>query len=212
MSCLPWVSGRHQGQAIPEWGVPVAEGSIYSDEAQLLCDLREDRDIARRACAVLYRMYYKELVQQLQKSQRIAKFEDIEDAVQMVFVELAAGQLKYDGTGSLLAYLMTCARHRLTKLLRSEQSHQARVLAIGLGDSNPSHQDDPHAVAERGEHHDILYSAMQKLPSDQRQIVEMVFFEDSRHSEVANVMKINRKTVCRRSLGALKTLARLLEN
>jgi RNA polymerase sigma-70 factor (ECF subfamily) len=190
----------------------VAEDSAHSDDGQLLRDLREGGEKGHRACTELYRRYFEELVRRLGRMDRSVAVEDREDAVQVVFEQLWEGRAYYRSTGPLLAYLTSCARHRLTDLLRQRQARQLREAATG---SSPAEKEgscklDPHAVLWAYERDEGVREAVRGLPPDQRRVVELVYFGGHSYEEVAGYFRVSRNTIKKRCYAAITALEQAL--
>lgn len=143
---------------------------------------------------------------------RSVKVEDREDAVQAVFEQLWKGRKSYGGTGPLLAYLTICARHRLTDQLRQRRARQSREAAAGSTATGNERacKLDPHAVLWAYERAEGVQQAVRKLPVDQRQVVELVYFGGRSHDEAAVFLCVSRRTVKRRCSAALEAMERAL--
>ena len=112
-----------------------------------------------------------------------------EDIVQEVFTNLWRKPDRFDATrGSLRAFLGVQAHRRAVDLVRGDARRSAREerqsdldpLSRGVGAEELDHQ----AVA------DIVRQAIARLPTEQRQAVEMAYLEGHTHREVASLLGI----------------------
>lgn len=121
---------------------------------------------------------------------------EAEDVMQEIFVQVWQNPQAYDsGRGSLGGWLVVVARNRaIDKLRRRRPSDPVELFAL------PSSLD----LAKESEQSfllDKIRAAMSKLPAEQRNSVELAFFEGLSHSEIAE------KTG--EPLGTIKTRIRL---
>lgn len=190
----------------------MADDPAHSDDGQLLRDLREGGEKGHLACTELYRRYFEELVRRLGRVDRSVSVEDREDAVQVVFEQFWEGRAYYRGTGPLLAYLTSCAHHRLTDLLRQRQARQSREAAAGspAAEEEGSCNLDPRAVLWAYERDEGVRDAVRKLPPDQRRAVELIYFGGHSHDETAKFLRVSRRTIKRRCSAGLEAMERAL--
>ena len=72
-------------------------------------------------------------------------------------------------------------------LIRKENRPEADTTDPYFDQAMP---DDPFSVLEMERKSDRLRSFVEKLPSEQQQVLRLAFFEEKPHSEVANELKI----------------------
>lgn len=134
-----------------------------------------------------------------------------QDIVQDVFVELWSQPGRYDpAAGALRTYLTVVARNRAVDLLRSELRRVARQerhyrLTPEQGRPSPS---DVVLTAEAG---GLVQDAVRLLPSDQRRVVELAYFQGLTCREVALAAGIPEGTAKSRLRLALAKLETLLD-
>lgn len=103
-----------------------------------------------------------------------------EDVLQEVFLQLWRNPESFvQGRGSLGAWLVVVARNRSIDLLRRRKPSDP-VESVVLASSQ-----DVAAEAERNALMERIRAAMSGLPREQRECVELAFFEGLSHSEVA---------------------------
>ncbi len=189
----------------------MAEGLTFSDEKQLLCDLREGGAAARQACTVLYRRYFPELVRHLRRFNIAVKHQDIEDAVQAVFLKIAQGRLDYKGKGSLFACLMSCSQYALMDMLKKRDAQEKREIChYRLCGVHQQSEPSPSHAMQFAERDQSVREAVKQLPSEQRYVIEMLYVDQQTHQHTAEYISVNRRTVQRRRASALKKLEQLL--
>ncbi len=107
----------------------------------------------------------------------------IEDVLHDVFVQFAAQAGRFRLKGSLKGYLAICVANRARNTNRQvravdpERLRAARTLTQDV--TNPAW------IAERSEMHQVLISAMQQLPDEQRQVIALHVLGDLRFREIA---------------------------
>lgn len=204
----PEVSRRRAGRLKLEGGIQdasVVYGSGQLDDSQLLRDLRRGGTIALHACAELYRRHYEELVRRLERNFSSVTVGDREDAVQMVFQQLWEGRECHHGRGSVLAYLASCAHHRLANQLRSQHARARRELSARRCTSDAS-VDTPLEILCTCERRQRLRTAVPRLPPQERDVIELVAFVGCSLQQAADVIGVSRRTVKRRFAAAIALL------
>jgi RNA polymerase sigma-70 factor, ECF subfamily len=110
---------------------------------------------------------------------------DAEDAVQRCWVQAWQTAASYDPQrGPVAAWLLTMVRSRALDLARSTGS---RRRAEDAAEQEPpsAPPDDPADSAERRALRESITQAMRQLSTDQRQVLEIAYFEGLSQSEVA---------------------------
>ena len=134
-----------------------------------------------------------------------------QDVVQDVFVELWSHPDHYDPTaGKLCTYLIVLARHRAVDLVRSELrrvARQERHHRLTPGQRQPSPCEEVTAAEAAG----VVRDAVHLLPSDQRRVVELAYFEGLTYREVALAAGIPEGTAKSRIRLALAKLETVLD-
>lgn len=139
---------------------------------------------------------------------------DAEDALEAVFLELWQHPERFDaGRGSPRAYLEVMARSRALDLLRTRSRAQRRVQAAQ--GAAALEEPVPQACAplagvlhqERCRH---LRRAVDGLDPNQRQVIEMAFFQEMTHTRIAESLALPLGTVKARMRAGLRVLRRLL--
>jgi len=126
---------------------------------------------------------------------------DAEDAVQATFVEVWRRAPQYRREqGSVEAWIFTIARTRAIDLQRTRASQQ-RVAAQGARDNTQADPETPEDSVSRSRDRVRIEAALQELPTDQRQVVKLAWFEGLSHSDIAKKEGL--------ALGTVKTRARL---
>ena len=135
-----------------------------------------------------------------------------QDVVQDVFVELWCHPERYDAArGSLRTFLSVCARRRALDLLRSDLRRAGREerherLAPAQREPSPSEQ------ITTAETSSAVREAVRHLPPDQRQVVELAYFDGLTYRDVARVTGVSEGTAKSRVRLAFAKLQAVLEH
>jgi RNA polymerase sigma-70 factor, ECF subfamily len=125
-----------------------------------------------------------------------------EDVSQDIFVQVWRQAQNYDATrGSPEAWIMMIARTRILDRIRSRA---AGVVLKSVGDNlpdAPAADDWPEDLAISREDASNVRQALAELPPEQKQAVEMAFFDGLTHMEIAEKTNV--------PLGTIKTRIRL---
>jgi RNA polymerase sigma factor (sigma-70 family) len=172
-----------------------------------------DRDLLRRiasgdegAFRLLYRRYAPAafgLALRIVKQRFLA-----EEIVQEAFLSLWRGAGAYDeGRGSVRTWFLASVHHRAVDGVRREVAHQRRAERSGQGVVPPADLADRVAEetdlrAERAE----VRQALADLPSEQREVVSLMYFGGMTQSQVAGRLELPLGTVKSRCLLAMRRL------
>ena len=139
-----------------------------------------------------------------------------EELLNDVFMELWSRPERYDpARGGLLTYLLTLGRSRAIDRLRA----QRRQAGTTLDEANSPESGEGSGAGllkiEDEEHRQCVAAALGQLPSDQRRAIELAYFDDLSHSQIA--ARLGRplgtvKTHVRQGLIRLRDLLRTLGN
>lgn len=136
-----------------------------------------------------------------------------EDVTQDIFVQVWRQAANYDAhRGSPQAWIMMIARTRILDRLRSRS---AGIVLKPAGDNlpdAPDAEDWPDDLAISREAAAGVRHALLELPPDQRQAVEMAFFDGLTHIEISEQLSVPLGTIKTRiRLGLMKIRSRLRE-
>ncbi|MGA9278989.1 sigma-70 family RNA polymerase sigma factor [Ilumatobacter sp.] len=134
-----------------------------------------------------------------------------EEVTQEVFVEIWTSIAKFDpARASLSTWSVTIARRRAVDRVRREQSQRNRIEALGhqRDDSDIAVDDEVVANSEAAR----VQHAVESLPDDQREIIQLAFIDGCAHGAIADRLGIPLGTVKGRVRGGLKRLRTQLES
>jgi RNA polymerase sigma-70 factor (ECF subfamily) len=134
---------------------------------------------------------------------------EAEEVVQDVFLEVWTRASLYDpARGSARTWVLSMARNRAIDRLRS-RGVAARVVDGVRAEVRPAEATPLESVVER-QARERIQAALRELPAEQRQVLELGYFEGLSQSEIAARLNEPLGTVKSRSRAALEKLARLL--
>ncbi len=186
--------------------------SPESNPLRVLTDVALVRLLAERrtdALSELYRRYASNL---LALGRRIlGGVAEAEEVLQEVFLHVWNHSQRYDATrSSVSSWLILITRSRAIDRLRNrkviERTHEAAGLATPLEDASP---EGPDAVFVR-ERRQRVRQELDQLPAEQREVLEMAFYEGLSQTEIAARAALPLGTVKTRSLLAMKKLRNAL--
>ncbi len=172
----------------------------------------DDEDLVRRAQAgddagfeQVYHRYHR---QALGLAARICGPEEAEDATQAAFISAwqSLGSYRRE-RASVKTWLMSIVRHRAIDTIRKRGG-----VAMSSLDSAPEEEDPvrTESLVVQREESSAVRRAVAGLPDDQRQVLELAYFNELSQSEIARTLKLPLGTVKGRArLGMQKLPARL---
>jgi RNA polymerase sigma factor (sigma-70 family) len=130
---------------------------------------------------------------------------DLDDVVQIVFLDLWRTRQRYDDSRSLEAWALAIARRRAIDYLRA----RPRVTAA-LGEIGEPSGEDGRAVAARLADRSEIESALAALPPAQREAIELAYFGELSQREIAERLRVPIGTIKARIARGLRAARRLL--
>ena len=129
--------------------------------------------------------------------------QDAEEVVQDVFAQAWRSAPRYDvGRGTVVGWLLMMTRSRALDRLRATRA-QGRALPVAEADPDglPAAFPGPDVIAISDEQAEHVRDALEQLPADQREALELAYLEGLTHAEVAERLS--------QPLGTVKTRIRL---
>ena len=125
-----------------------------------------------------------------------------EEVTLEVFTQVWRQAANYDPRrGTPSAWILTIARSRAIDRFRSTDQTRRRQEPLATVETARSDGADPEESASEAERREIVRSALDSLPPEQRQVIELAYFGGLSHSEIA--------AECSLPLGTVKTRTRL---
>ncbi|WP_341721151.1 RNA polymerase sigma factor [Micromonospora sp. FIMYZ51] len=129
---------------------------------------------------------------------------DAEDVTQATFVAAWLGRDTFDPTkGSLVGWLLGIGRRKVVDRLRSATRENRVTEAVRQLPEPAATATDPDVVVDRL----VVADELARLPADQRRMLELAFFDDLTHQQIAAVTGVPLGTVkshIRRGMASLK--------
>ena len=181
----------------PDGATDASSASSQPDAALLALVQQGDQE----AMACLFERYSKLVFSVALRVLRDASA--AEDVLQEIFLQIWRNPTSFIAArGSLGGWLAVVARNRAIDLIRRRRPADS-VDDVPLA--------SPFNLADAAEHNVLLErvrSVVQTLPEEQRQALEMAFFEGRTHSEIASMTQAPLGTVKTRIRSALQTLGK----
>lgn len=185
-------------------------------EAPLAADLEEarDRDLLRRigsadeeAFRELFRRYSPNA---LALARRVVRQPFIaEEIVQEAFLAAWRNAEGYrEGRGSVRSWLMTMVHHRAVDAVRREESQRRRAEDAQVSGALAVEDPADAVVAQLGlpEERRAVRAALADLPAEQRQVIELMYFDGLSQSKVSERLGLPLGTVKSRTLLGMRRL------
>jgi RNA polymerase sigma-70 factor (ECF subfamily) len=119
-----------------------------------------------------------------------------EDVVQEAFLSLWRSGARYDrGRGSVRSWVLRVVHNRAIDAFRSENAKASRdVRDEGLAERLVAPERTDREVERRDDARQVR-GALEQLPPDQRQVIELAYFGGFSHSQIAEMLELPAGTV-----------------
>jgi RNA polymerase sigma-70 factor, ECF subfamily len=119
-----------------------------------------------------------------------------EDVVQEAFLSLWRSGAQYDQSrGSVRSWVLRVVHNRAIDVFRRSTVRTSRDVADdGITERMPA-EEDTGADVERRDEAVQVRTALDELPSEQRQVIELAYFGGFSHSQIADMLKLPAGTV-----------------
>jgi len=192
------------------WSVAFAGSSnmaLADCEDRKVIQAMRSGDLA--ALKVLYRRYG-EVVYRL-ALRILGNAHEAEDLTQEVFLAFWRTETYDPARGSVVVFLLTMTRSRAINRLNQVKSKQ-KLLQRWQHNQSPNSPNAPLENASLTELSHHVSEALQALPDNQRQVLEMAYYGGLSQSEITEQLKIPLGTVKTRSRQGLLKLKQLLKD
>jgi RNA polymerase sigma-70 factor, ECF subfamily len=140
--------------------------------------------------------------------------DDARDALQEAFVKAFQSLGRFDTNRAFGPWFFQILRNQCRDLLRSRQA-RFRMEVVDDGILEFRSDDDDGSVYrrhQRAEARRLLWTALEQLPEDQREILVLKELEGFRYQEIASILDIPEGTVASRLFHARKGLRQVLDS
>jgi RNA polymerase sigma-70 factor, ECF subfamily len=171
--------------------------------------------IAQGDVAALRVLYDEQAPRALSIARRILRsVEEAEDVVQETFLELWRRAPQFDGRkGGAVAWVITIARSRAIDRLRAAGTAGRAIEGVGTSpDAHPTVPLSPAEHTERRSTESRVADALAALPKEQRQAIELAYFDGLSQTEIATKTETPLGTVKMRVKLAISKLAAILKD
>jgi RNA polymerase sigma-70 factor, ECF subfamily len=135
-----------------------------------------------------------------------------EDVVQEAFLKLWNSAERFNpGRGSLRTWLITLVRNRSIDYLRGRGAHERQEREIPAEVQSSGAGSDPWREVAASLERDAIREALERLPQEQRQAVELAYFGGYTAREIAEMIRVPLSTVKGRMRLALEKLHSYLQ-
>jgi RNA polymerase sigma-70 factor, ECF subfamily len=183
--------------------------SMLTDESDLLV-LTALRHGDTNALGIIYDRYGTAVYRLALKM--LTNATEAEDLTQEVFLAFWRGVDKYDiDRGTLVVFLLTITRSRALNRIKQQGSHQN--LSQRVGTYLPTTHNNPSLeTVTLTELRERMNSALKELPVNQKQVLEMGYYQGKSQSEIAQELDLPLGTVKTRSRQGLLKLRQFLKD
>lgn len=115
-----------------------------------------------------------------------------DDAFQDTFMAYAQSNKEFEDDEHRKAWLVTVARNACRDLLRRAET---RFVSLDEAGEDPAADDDPSTDAERQEESEALVRALNKLAEPYRIVLYLMYYENYKASEIAEMLGVPENTV-----------------
>ena len=130
-----------------------------------------------------------------------------EDVVQEAFLKVWNRADQFDpDRGNLRGWLLTTVRNRAVDYLRGRSAHERREVEIPMESSSRTPESDPWRQVAQGLERQAIQEALESLPAEQRQAIELAFYGGYSYPEIAAMIRVPLSTVKGRARLALEKL------
>jgi RNA polymerase sigma-70 factor (ECF subfamily) len=130
-----------------------------------------------------------------------------EEIVNDVFLEVWRNAHRFEAKSQVATWLLGIARYKALSALRRRSEAQIDEDAVAAI-ADPA--DDPETTADRQSRSAILKKCLAQLPAAQRQVIDLVYFQDKSVEEVAKFVGVAANTIKTRMFYARNRMAGLL--
>ena len=176
-----------------------------AQDQELVARLRAGDEEAFRSLFDRYASTAKALALRIVRQTQLA-----EEIVQEVFLAVWRSPEGYDwARGSVRSWLMGMVHHRAVDAVRREEAHRRRadsVAAEARDETTADHADDVVEAIGRPEERRVVRAALEQLPAEQREVLELMYFDGLTQTQVAEKTGLPLGTVKSRTLLGMRRM------
>jgi RNA polymerase sigma-70 factor (ECF subfamily) len=119
-----------------------------------------------------------------------------EDVVQEAFLSLWRSGARYDRTrGSVRSWVLGVVHNRAIDLFRRDAVRTSKDVSDETAVERMPAAENTEVEVQRREEASTVRGALEELPDDQRQVIELAYFGGFSHSQIAELLKLPTGTV-----------------
>jgi RNA polymerase sigma-70 factor, ECF subfamily len=131
-----------------------------------------------------------------------------EDMISEVFLDVWRQAGRFEGRSSVSTWLLAMARNKTWSALRKRRESG---LDDGVAEQMEDEADDPEVVAQKADKGAAMRRCIERLTVDHREVIELVYYQETSLDEAAAILEIPENTVKTRLFHARKKLSELLK-
>ena len=162
------------------------------------------------AFSMLYQTYIEVLYKYGHKL--TADSELVEDAIQDMFIELWNSRQRLSDTDSVKFYLFRVLRRKITQNPLARKPTDCGIEAMEQNFFSGSVESQLIATESEGNRKKMLSRALLKLPPRQQEVVNLRFFNEFNHQQIADIMDISIQSVHNTLQKSMKGLRQILSD
>jgi RNA polymerase sigma-70 factor (ECF subfamily) len=165
--------------------------------------------IARRDQTAMNALYARHHVRLYRFLVRLVRNEAVaEELMNEVFLETWRKADHFEGRSAVSTWMMSIAHNKAISLMRKRGEEQLDdAAAVQIADED----DDPEVTSQKLDKAKAMRACMEKLSTDHREIIDLVYYHDTSVAEAAVILSIPENTVKTRMFYARKKLAELMK-
>ena len=114
-----------------------------------------------------------------------------EDVLQTVYLKVLDGRARFDGQSVFKTWLFAVIRHTAADERRRHWLRQLKLAAFGQDGTRDEHEESAEKGAARAEMQAMFQEKLAALPSRQREVLHLVFYQDLSIEQAAGVMGVS---------------------
>lgn len=166
------------------------------------------RRIAGRDSSAMSALYARHHVRLYRYLVRLVRNEAIaEELMNEVFLETWRKAGSFEGRSAVSTWLMSIAHNKAVSLIRKKSDEPLdEGYAMQLADQD----DTPEIASQKRNKAEVMRACMEKLSTDHREIIDLVYYHDKSVLEAAEILEIPENTVKTRMFYARKKMAEFM--
>lgn len=138
----------------------------------------------------------------------VKNIQDAEDIAAETFLTLIIKKPHFKEDSSFKTWLYQIARNKALDFLRSQNRHPSEDISEHEDLSDSETPEEEFLMTEREK---MLHNAMDKLPKEYNEVLQLMYFSGLNTEQIASVMKVNNKKVINLTYRAKQALKKQLE-